>query len=110
MYRPFTKKYVYYNPEIIEYPRNFDEILKDKNIFISVTGAGTTRGFSALINKYLPNYHLSVDEFFLSKTTLVKSTNRLQIEKMIDQLSQKELALMEVIAKGILKVENDDKY
>lgn len=58
MYRPFTKKYVYYNPEIIEYPRNFNEILKEKNIFISVTGAGTTRGFSALINKYLPNYHL----------------------------------------------------
>ena len=45
MYYPFVKKYLYYNRDILEYPRKFDESLSSENIMISVSGAGTKKVF-----------------------------------------------------------------
>lgn len=58
MYYPFVKKYLYYNRDILEYPRRFDESLSEENIMISVSGAGTKKGFSAFITNVPPNYNM----------------------------------------------------
>lgn len=58
MYYPFVKKHLYYNRDILEYPRKFDESLIEGNIMISVTGAGTKKGFSAFVTNIPPNYNM----------------------------------------------------
>ncbi|OUA63647.1 helicase [Bacillus thuringiensis serovar thailandensis] len=58
MYYPFVKKHLYYNRDILEYPRKFDESLIDGNIMISVSGAGTKKGFSAFVTNTPPNYNM----------------------------------------------------
>ena len=50
--------------------------------------------------------HVSIDEFFLPTDNLIKSTRRLQIEKYMDSFTDKELSLMEALAKGINEARN----
>lgn len=45
--------------------------------------------------------HVSVDEFFLPANNLVKSSRRIQVEKLMDDFTDKELMLMESLAHGI---------
>ena len=45
--------------------------------------------------------NVSVDEFFLPAANLAKSTRRRHIEKQMDSFTDKELILMEALAKGI---------
>ena len=45
--------------------------------------------------------NVSVDEFFFPAADLVKSTRRRHIEKQMDSFTDKELILMEALAKGI---------
>lgn len=47
--------------------------------------------------------NISVDEFFLPASDLDKSTRRRQLEKQLDNLSDKDLVIMESVADGILK-------
>ena len=47
--------------------------------------------------------NVSVDEFFLPVSDLVKSTRRRQLEKQLDNLSDKDLVIMESVADGIIK-------
>ncbi|UYV53459.1 DEAD/DEAH box helicase [Priestia megaterium] len=58
MYYPFVKKHLYYNRDILEYPRKFDKSLSGENIMISVSGAGTKKGFSAFVTNTPPNYNM----------------------------------------------------
>ena len=46
---------------------------------------------------------VSVDEFFLPASDLVKSTRRRQLEKQLDNLSDKDLIIMESVVDGIIK-------
>lgn len=55
MYRPFNKKYLYYQNEIIERPGRFKKVFGDENLVICVTGKGASREFSALISDCIPN-------------------------------------------------------
>lgn len=57
MYRPFTKKYLFYNDYIIHRARNYKKVFGDDNRIIFTTGAGARRDFSALMMDALPNYH-----------------------------------------------------
>ena len=50
---------------------------------------------------YLLN--VSADAFFLPASDLVKSTRRMQLERQLDNLSDKDLVIMESVADGILK-------
>ncbi len=50
--------------------------------------------------------HVSIDEFFLPTDNLIKSTRRLQVEKYMDSFTDKELSLMEALAKGINEARN----
>ena len=47
--------------------------------------------------------NVSVDEFFLPASDLAKSTRRRQLEIQLDNLSDKELVIMESVADGRLK-------
>ena len=47
--------------------------------------------------------NISVDEFFLPASDLDKSTRRRQLEKQLDNLSDKDLVIMESVADGIIK-------
>lgn len=50
--------------------------------------------------------HVSVDEFFLPANDLAKTTRRLQVEKLMDNFTDKELALIEALANGINESKN----
>lgn len=58
MYRPFVKKYLYYQEDIIERPGKFKNDFGENNLAIYVTGIGTTKPFSALVIDSPPNFHL----------------------------------------------------
>ena len=47
--------------------------------------------------------NISVDEFFLPASDLDKSTRRRQLERQLDNLSDKDLVIMESVADGIIK-------
>ncbi|EAC6975946.1 hypothetical protein ACX67_15810, partial [Listeria monocytogenes] len=57
IYRPFTKKYLQYQVDIIESPGKYKDIFGDNNLSIYSTGAGASKGFSALITNAIPNFH-----------------------------------------------------
>lgn len=47
--------------------------------------------------------NVSADAFSLPASDLVKSTRRMQLERQLDNLSDKDLVIMESVADGILK-------
>ena len=47
---------------------------------------------------------VSVDEFFLPRNDLVKSTRRLQVEILLDNFTDKKLSLIEALDNGIKEV------
>ncbi len=47
--------------------------------------------------------NVSVDEFFLPATELVKSTRRIQVEQQLDQLTDTDLIIIESVVAGIIK-------
>ena len=47
--------------------------------------------------------NVSVDEFFLSSDSLVKSSRRRQLESKIDNFTDADLVIMESVADGIMK-------
>ena len=53
--------------------------------------------------------NVSVDEYFLSAGSLVKSTRRRQLEKQLDTFSDKDLIIIESVADGISKVKDIDE-
>ena len=54
--------------------------------------------------------NVSVDEFFLSSDSLIKSSRRRQLESKIDNFTDADLVIMESVADGIVKYkEMEDK-
>lgn len=53
--------------------------------------------------------NVSVDEFFLPAADLVKSTRRRQVEKQMENFTDKELMLMEALANGISKAKEAEE-
>lgn len=58
MYRPFTKKFLYYQTDIIERPSRYKDVFGKENKIIYVTGAGASRDFSCLVIDKIPNLDL----------------------------------------------------
>lgn len=56
LYRPFTKKYLYYDKNLVSYPGRFEDqlVINEKKYFLS-PGNGNRRGFSVLVSKYIPD-------------------------------------------------------
>ena len=53
--------------------------------------------------------NVSVDEFFLSSDSLVKSSRRRQLESKIDNFTDADLVIMESVADGIMKYKANGK-
>lgn len=49
---------------------------------------------------------MSVDQFFLPANDLAKTTRRLQVEKLMDNFTEKELVLIEALVNGINESKN----
>lgn len=58
MYRPFCKKWLFYDKAIIERPGRWAGILDQNNKVICTTGVGARREFSSLVVENIPNYDL----------------------------------------------------
>ncbi|MEK4303761.1 helix-turn-helix domain-containing protein [Oceanobacillus sp. FSL K6-0251] len=50
--------------------------------------------------------NVSVDEFFLPDSDMMKNTRRRQLEKQLDILTDNDLIIMESVADGIIKSKN----
>lgn len=64
------------------------------------------KGQHSSLQVFYDHVHLlnvSADDFFLPASDLVKSTRRIQLEKQLDNLSDKDLVIMESVADGIIK-------
>ncbi|MBD7937027.1 DEAD/DEAH box helicase [Cytobacillus sp. Sa5YUA1] len=57
-YRPFAKKWLYYDKNIVEYPGIYHSIFGKRNKVIYVAGGGARRDFSVLMVDLIPNLHL----------------------------------------------------
>jgi predicted helicase len=58
MYRPFTKKWLFYDENVIEEPRLYYKKFGKQNFVIYTTGRGAVRPFSAIITDIIPNLHM----------------------------------------------------
>ena len=59
-YRPFCKKYLVYNKDIIERPSKWDSILPNdsyENVIMSIAGAPIKKNFSVFITRDIQNLH-----------------------------------------------------
>lgn len=58
LYRPFTKKYLMYDRNIVERPGQYYNKWGEKNLVIVTTGRGASRDFSVLISNLIPDIQL----------------------------------------------------
>lgn len=58
IYRPFTKKWLYYDKNIIEMSRKFRRTFGDSNKVILVPGLGSRRSFSCLMVDAIPDLNI----------------------------------------------------
>lgn len=86
MYRPFVKKWLYYDKQIIERPGRSYSLFDEYNKVIYCTGIGAKRDFSCIMTDVIPNYDMmekgqgffhnrEVDknEFFIDITNIKES-------------------------------------
>ena len=61
LYRPFIKKWLYYQNEVIESPGQWQKKFGQENIVIVTTGRGTSRDFSVIVTNLLPDIQLQMN-------------------------------------------------
>lgn len=61
MYRPFTKKWLYYSDEIVERPGKYYKKFGQNNLVITTTGRGTSRDFSVIVTNLIPDIQLQMN-------------------------------------------------
>ena len=61
LYRPFTKKWLYYAGEVVERPRLFEEKWGTNNTAIVTTGRSNKKDFSAIVSRFLPDVQLEMN-------------------------------------------------
>ncbi|MEK4566925.1 type ISP restriction/modification enzyme [Alkalihalobacillus sp. FSL R5-0424] len=54
MYRPFTKKYLFYQREIVDMPGRYKDFFGERNKLIYITKGATVGNFSALVTNLVP--------------------------------------------------------
>ncbi|MGL4694974.1 DEAD/DEAH box helicase [Enterococcus larvae] len=66
LYRPFTKKHIYYSKDLNQRPRNYNKALRENNYFIYTTGSGS-KHFSLILTDCMPDKGLmsSGQSFYL---------------------------------------------
>ena len=79
MYRPFTKKWLYYDKQVIERPGQFYSKWGKDNLVLVTTGRSSSKDFSALVSNKVPDIQLMMNgQGFIkndnSKGTLLNKT------------------------------------
>lgn len=72
-YRPFVKKWLYFDKDTVECPRLYFDDFGKNNISIDITGMGANRDFSVLATKYVPD-----DGFVHHGQGFIRFNNKLQ--------------------------------
>lgn len=95
MYRPFTKKYLYYDKNVMERPRSFSEKYGVDNYVIFTTGRGATRDFSVLVSKFFPDINAmsAGAQTFMRYDNQVGKTSLFQNDDNMNQQFADELGL-----------------
>ncbi len=58
MYRPFTKKWLFYDEQVIHRKRNFEKFIMNDNEYLVVSGASNNKGFSTLMTDLIMDIQL----------------------------------------------------
>lgn len=58
LYRPFTKKWIYYQNDLVDRPGQYYRKFGKENLVLMTTGRGASRPFSALVSRNLPSLDL----------------------------------------------------
>lgn len=94
MYRPFTKKWLYYNTDLVESPGQYYRKFGDKNLVIMTTGRGTNRDFSAIVTNELPDIQLMMNgQGFMRYDNEVDETALFQSNDNMNQAFAAKLGL-----------------
>ena len=94
MYRPFTKKWLYYSDEIVERPGKYYKKFGEQNLVIVTTGRGTSRDFSVLITNQLPDIQLLMNgQGFMRYDNEMDETQLFQTNDNINQIFADKLGL-----------------
>ena len=76
LYRPFTKKYLYYGNDVVERPGQWYKKFGKNNLVIMTTGRGVSRDFSSLVTNLIPNMD-----------SLEKSQSFMRFDNEVDETS-----------------------
>ncbi|MCU7211857.1 DEAD/DEAH box helicase [Turicibacter sanguinis] len=98
-YRPFTKKWLYFDKAVIHRPRKYHDIMSINNEIIFTSGAGAKRDFSAIMVDLIPNQDMNEkgQGFYLNSPQEVGisfENEKLNVNEKIAQqfqLNQKDL-------------------
>ena len=94
LYRPFTKKYLYYTNDVIERPGQWYRKYGENNLVIMTTGKGVSRGFSALVTTLMPNLHtMDTGQHFMRYDNEVDETSLFQNNDNMNQTFADKLGL-----------------
>ncbi|MBG7956647.1 DEAD/DEAH box helicase [Enterococcus faecium] len=78
MYRPFTKKWLFFDEKVIHRPRKYKSILSKQNLILFTSGAGSKRPFSSIMVDSIPNQDMNEkgQGFYLNSVTSESNTNQ----------------------------------
>lgn len=94
LYRPFTKKFLYFDRKLVESPGQYYRKFGDNNIVISTTGRGISRDFSVLISNLPVDYQMLMNsQGFMRYNNEVDETQLFQTNDNMNQAFADKLGL-----------------
>ena len=94
LYRPFTKKYLYYSNDVVERPGQWYKKFGKDNLVIMTTGRGVSRDFSPLVTNLIPNMDsLEKSQSFMRFDNEVDETSLFQNNDNLNQEFADKLGL-----------------
>lgn len=94
LYRPFTKKYLYYDTDVIERPGQWYKKFGENNLIIMTTGKGISRDFSTLVTNLMPNLHtMDTGQHFMRYDNELDETSLFQNNDNMNQTFADKLGL-----------------
>lgn len=94
LYRPFTKKYLYYDYDVVERPGKYYNQFGKDNFVITTTGRGTSRDFSVVVTNLLPDIQLQMNgQGFMRYDNEVDETALFQNNNNMNQAFADKLGL-----------------
>lgn len=55
-YRPYCREYAYYSSDLFESPGKIKSFLSPENLYLCVSGIGSTKGFSCIMTNVMPDF------------------------------------------------------